>query len=226
MTHSEERTVLSGVTTTETNRTETSIPVGVIWCFSCDGVGFLASSVFVGLLKHSMDLPPLSELEVPEIKMTSVPLLAAAIHMGKFCDRQSKEFMLCNQEHHDPRRCLTEGKEVTSCGLKFLGLLKKNCADQFTDYFKCIYKHGGRTFSIENCRKLQYPLDECIKMKIGQERPELGYFNRVRLIDTNRPRPTPKPAPMPERIPDMPDFDSMPDPETLEARKYLNEAMV
>ncbi|VUZ51364.1 unnamed protein product [Hymenolepis diminuta] len=134
--------------------------------------------------------------------------------------------MLCHQEHHDPRKCVEEGKDVTECGLKFLKLLKKNCADVFTDYYNCIWKHGGPYFQIQNCRKLQYPLDNCIKEKIGLERPELGYFNRVRLVDTKRPKPIPGKAPMPERIPDMPDWDSMPDPEKLEARKHVNEAMV
>nr|CUU00225.1 hypothetical transcript [Hymenolepis microstoma] len=178
------------------------------------------------MVTKSTELPTLEELEVPEIKMTAVPLLAAALHMGKFCDQQSKEFMLCHQEHHDPRKCINEGKDVTECGLKFLKLLKKNCADIFTEYYNCLWKHGGPYFQIQNCRKLQYPLDNCIKEKIGLERPALGYFNRVRLVDTKRPKPVPGTAPMPERIPDMPDWDSMPDPEKLEARKHTNEAMV
>ena len=81
-------------------------------------------------------------------------------------------------------------------------------------------------YLFHRCRKLQYPLDDCVKEKIGLERPELGFFNRVRLVDTNRPKPVPKPAPMPERLPYMPDFDNMPDPEMLEARKHVNEAMI
>lgn len=81
-------------------------------------------------------------------------------------------------------------------------------------------------FLVHSCRKLQYPLDNCIKEKMGIERPGLGYFNRVRLVDTERPKPVPNLAPMPERIPDMPDFDQMPDPEKLEARKHVNEAIV
>lgn len=68
-------------------------------------------------------------------------------------------------------------------------------------------------------------MDKCIKEKMGLERPELGYFNRVRVVDTNRPKPVPKMAPMPERIPHMPDFDSMPDPEKLRARKHMNEVL-
>uniref|UniRef100_A0A5K3F5E2 NADH dehydrogenase [ubiquinone] 1 alpha subcomplex subunit 8 n=1 Tax=Mesocestoides corti TaxID=53468 RepID=A0A5K3F5E2_MESCO len=137
-----------------------------------------------------------------------------------------QEFMLCNQEHHDPRKCLNEGKEVTACGLKFLKLLKKNCEDVFTPYYQCIWRYGGAHFSIQSCRKLQYALDSCIKEKMGIERPELGHFNRVRLVDTKRPRPVPNPAPMPERIADMPDFDAMPDPENLEKRRHMNEVMV
>ncbi len=124
-------------------------------------VAFRWSKFRLKMLTKSTELPTMEELEVPEIKMTAVPLLAAALHMGKFCDQQSKvfqfvwsilfsqEFMLCNQEHHDPRKCLKEGKEVTSCGLKFLKLLKKNCADEFTPYYQCIWRHGGPTFSIQ-----------------------------------------------------------------------------
>lgn len=42
------------------------------------------------MITKSTELPTLEQLEIPEIKLTSVPLLAAAIHMGKFCDKQSK----------------------------------------------------------------------------------------------------------------------------------------
>ena len=42
------------------------------------------------MVTKTTELPTFEELEVPEIKMTAVPLLAAALHMGKFCDQQSK----------------------------------------------------------------------------------------------------------------------------------------
>ncbi len=42
------------------------------------------------MITKSTELPTLNELEVPEIKLTAVPLLAAALYMGKYCDNQSK----------------------------------------------------------------------------------------------------------------------------------------
>lgn len=46
--------------------------------------------------------------------------------------------MLCRQEEKDPRKCLAEGKAVTACSLNFFRLVKKNCAEEFTDYANCL----------------------------------------------------------------------------------------
>lgn len=35
-------------------------------------------------------LPTIEELNVPEIRLTTAPLLAASLHMGKCCDEVSK----------------------------------------------------------------------------------------------------------------------------------------
>ena len=53
-----------------------------------------------------------------------------------------KEFMLCNKEEKDPRKCLKDGKEVTRCGLEFFSKVKKHCANEFTDYWKCLDRSG------------------------------------------------------------------------------------
>ena len=39
-----------------------------------------------------------------------------------------------------------------------------------------------------SCRKPQLVFDDCMKEKLGIDRPYIGYFARVRLVDTNRPR--------------------------------------
>lgn len=49
-----------------------------------------------------------------------------------------KEFMLCRQEYKDPRHCLNEGKAVTACSLNFFREIKKNCAEEFTQFAKCL----------------------------------------------------------------------------------------
>jgi NADH dehydrogenase (ubiquinone) 1 alpha subcomplex subunit 8 len=46
--------------------------------------------------------------------------------------------MLCREEEKDPRKCLGEGKAVTACTLNFFRAVKKNCAEEFTDYANCI----------------------------------------------------------------------------------------
>lgn len=60
-----------------------------------------------------------------------------------------KEFMLCRFETHDPRACLKEGKEVTSCAQKFFRQVKKHCAEEFTSYFTCLHKYGGPTYRLD-----------------------------------------------------------------------------
>ncbi|KAL3321148.1 ndufa8, NADH-ubiquinone oxidoreductase complex I 19kd subunit [Cichlidogyrus casuarinus] len=154
---------------------------------------------------EGVELPSLSALEVPELKLSATPLLASAIHLGKYCDNQCKEFMLCNYETHDPRTCLDLGKQVTSCAFDFFRKVKAHCPTEFENYYKCLHKHGGPQYSLWKCRKIQLPFDDCIAKNLSQQRPELDFFNRVRLIETNRPKWVPNPAPMPERIPDLPD---------------------
>lgn len=50
--------------------------------------------------------------------------------------------MLCNSEEKDPRKCINEGKEVTRCGLEFFQKVKNQCAQEFTQYWKCLDKSG------------------------------------------------------------------------------------
>ncbi|CAL8074620.1 unnamed protein product [Calicophoron daubneyi] len=178
------------------------------------------------MVSLEVPLPTYEELETPEIKLTAVPLLAAGVHLGKFCDDECKEFMLCHYETHDPRACLKEGKAVTGCAQKFFRHVKKHCADEFTTYFTCLHKYGGPSYELQRCRGAQMPFDACIKQYLNQDRPEPGYFNRVRLHKTNRPRPEPGLAPMPERIPDLPDYSKFPEPDRLKQRRKINEWMV
>jgi len=49
-----------------------------------------------------------------------------------------QEFMLCRQEYRDPRKCLNEGKAVTSCSLDVFKQIKKNCAQEFGLFANCL----------------------------------------------------------------------------------------
>jgi len=150
-------------------------------------------------------LPTYEELTVPEINISSAPLRAAAHHIGKYCDEQSKEFMLCNLEEKDPRKCINEGKAVTRCGLEFFKKMKLQCAEEFTDYWKCIDR-SQYDMNFKHCRKTQGVFDKCVLDKFGQERPELGYFSKVRVHHTSRPKPETSVL-LPEPLPEDPKWD-------------------
>lgn len=51
--------------------------------------------------------------------------------------------MLCRQEERDPRRCLDEGKAVTSCAMDILKKMKKNCSEDFNAYMYCLERSSG-----------------------------------------------------------------------------------
>ncbi|GFO30086.1 NADP dehydrogenase [ubiquinone] 1 alpha subcomplex subunit 8 [Plakobranchus ocellatus] len=148
-------------------------------------------------------LPSYEELTVPELEVTSAVFRSAAHHLGKYCDNVCKEFMLCRSEENDPRKCLNEGKAVTRCGFEFFGKVKKHCYAEFNQYMQCV-DHSGRLMDFKGCRKTQATYDNCIKQYLGQDRPELGYFSKVRLHNTSRPRPVLAPHELPERVPDPP----------------------
>ncbi|KAK6970823.1 NADH dehydrogenase [ubiquinone] 1 alpha subcomplex subunit 8 [Biomphalaria glabrata] len=152
-------------------------------------------------------LPSYEELTVPELEISSAAFRTAAHHLGKYCDNTCKEFILCRTEENDPRKCLNEGKEVTRCAYEFLGKIKKSCYAEFTQYMDCI-DHSGLSMEFKNCRKTQAVFDACVKENLGQDRPELGYFTKVRLHKTERPKAVPDPHILPERLPEPPKFEN------------------
>ena len=52
------------------------------------------------------------ELNVEELKVTSAVLTGAAFHYGNYCKDKNDAFMKCRYDKQDPRKCLTEGKQV------------------------------------------------------------------------------------------------------------------
>jgi len=70
-------------------------------------------------LPFSVHLPSDAELTVPEIPIGFPYLKAGAHHLGSACETVNNEFMLCRQEEQDPRKCISEGKEVTACTMNF-----------------------------------------------------------------------------------------------------------
>ncbi|XP_055379955.1 NADH dehydrogenase [ubiquinone] 1 alpha subcomplex subunit 8 [Condylostylus longicornis] len=136
-------------------------------------------------------LPSDEELTVPEVNLSSSALRAGAFHLGKACEFQNNEFMLCRQELNDPRKCIEEGKAVTNCALNFFRQVKASCAEEFMQYANCIDKSSGKQqFSL--CRTTQGVFDKCMKDKMGLDREDYGYFCRARIHHSNRPAPPPK----------------------------------
>ncbi|WAR04450.1 NDUA8-like protein [Mya arenaria] len=138
-------------------------------------------------LSRDKYIPSQEELTIPEVQISSIILKAASLYMGKYCDNEYKEFALCRDENKDPRPCINEGKQVTRCSNNFLHEVKKHCLTDFTAYWNCLDHSFDQKFSY--CRKYQEKLDSCFAEKMNLMRPEIGYYGKVRVHDTDRPKP-------------------------------------
>jgi len=135
-------------------------------------------------------LPTYEDLYVPPLNLTSSALKAGSHYFAQACDLQSKEFMLCRAEEKDPRKCLKYNKEVSKCANGFFFNVRKNCADSFTDYWKCLDNAPEGQMSYRFCRKTQQQFDACMKEKMNMDRQEVGYMSKVRLFNSDRPKPS------------------------------------
>lgn len=134
-------------------------------------------------------LPSPEELKTEEIPLTHNYMLASAMWLGKYCDRQSKEYMLCRREEGDPRACLQNGMEVTKCGMEFYRKVKKSCREELEWYNKCL-DWTGKEPQYRRCRHEQALFDGCMH-EAGFTRAKFGDFQMLRLHDSERPKPKP-----------------------------------
>ena len=112
---------------------------------------------------------PDEQLEVEELKVTSALLVGAAHHYGSYCSKQNDAFMECRIDSKDPRKCLEEGKKVTSCAKEFFTKVKGGCHEEFTEYWTCLdYKNQD----MSRCRKPQKVYDTCMAEKLSIHRPK------------------------------------------------------
>jgi len=154
-------------------------------------------------------LPTNEELTVEEVNLSTNYLKAGAFHLGKKCEAANNDFMLCRAEEKDPRKCLDAGKKVTACSMEFFRSVKKNCAEEFTDYGKCL-DLAGTDMELRRCRNTQAIFDTCMFEKLGSVRPHYGYFCEAKIHESSRPKPPPEPiAVYPDALPEIPD-ESMP----------------
>lgn len=157
------------------------------------------------VLTADLQLPTEEELTVPEVNLGSPALRAGAFHLGKYCEQANNEFILCRTEWGDPRKCLEEGKAVTSCSLEFFKNVKKLCKQEFEQYTNCIDKSSS-LLEYKYCRKTQGAFDKCMLDNMNLERPSFGYFCEAKVIDTKRPKPEEeKPAIYPDATPHLPE---------------------
>lgn len=140
------------------------------------------------VISDKVILPSDEELTVQEVNISAVILRAASFHLGKYCEYFNNEFMLCREELKDPRKCLNEGKAVTSCSLEFFRKVKQSCLREFTDYYNCVDK-SSPSYELEPCRKTQKIFDKCMEDNLNLERPPYGYFCEVKVHDSARPKP-------------------------------------
>lgn len=157
------------------------------------------------VVTNDVVLPEESELTVPEVNLSASTLRAGSFHLGKYCEQQNNEFMLCRFEENDPRKCINEGKIVTACTMEFFRKVKKTCLNEFNQHANCLDKSSG-DYSFQHCRKTQGVYDKCMLDKLQIERPAFGYFCRARIYDSKRPKPEPEPIPVyTDATPGLPD---------------------
>lgn len=138
------------------------------------------------VLTEDVYLPTDEELNHKEIPVTTNFMLASAMWLGKYCDNECKEYMLCRNEEQDPRKCLKDGSKVTDCGIKFFQKVKHTCGDELEWYTKCI-DYSGSEPEFKRCRDAQAIFDGCMSQK-GFERADFGYFSMLRVHHTDRPK--------------------------------------
>ncbi|XP_047351763.1 NADH dehydrogenase [ubiquinone] 1 alpha subcomplex subunit 8 [Vespa velutina] len=155
------------------------------------------------VVTEKVKFPDDSELTVQEINVTYPVLQAASFYVGKKCEWQSNEFMLCREEEKDARRCINEGKALTACALDFFKQLKKHCREDFEQYVTCLEKSSG-TIELSKCRKTQAVVDKCVLDNLKIERPPFGYFCETKVHDSSRPRPKPDIPEFPDALPPLP----------------------
>jgi len=157
------------------------------------------------VVSKDVKLPSDEELTVQEVNVSTAGLRAASFHLGKACENENNEFMLCRTEEGDPRKCLAEGRAVTACSLSFFRQIKKSCAAEFTQFANCLDRSSS-DYSFEPCRNTQAAFDKCALDNLNIERPYFGYFSEVKVHHTERPKPPgiekPEPVEAPTRLPE------------------------
>merc|ERR1712039_109486 len=113
------------------------------------------------------------ELTVKEVTLGYPYLKAGAQHLGKYCEPQNNEFMLCRFETDDPRKCLRDGANVTDCTLEFFSKVKKACPAELTRYAMCLEKSDYK-MKFSHCRETGEAYNALVKVhQSDRPKPEV-----------------------------------------------------
>jgi len=132
--------------------------------------------------------PTDEELTVEEVPLGAPYLKAGATYLGKYCEPQNNEFMLCRLETNDPSKCLADGRAVTNCTNEFFRKVKGSCAAEMTTYAMCL-ERSSKDMDLFLCRKTQAAFDACMKERLNMDRPHYAYHTMAKIHDTTRPKP-------------------------------------
>ncbi|OMH83753.1 NADH-ubiquinone oxidoreductase [Zancudomyces culisetae] len=103
----------------------------------------------------------------PELGLTSAPLKSVAFFLGAVCKDKTDDFMLCKQDNNDPKACLSQGKQVTDCGIEVVNKVKQHCADSFANHWKCLDLNNQE---YKSCRPQERTFNECIFTSLGWQK--------------------------------------------------------
>jgi len=85
-----------------------------------------------------------------EVNYSGPSLMAVSKLIGKYCDPENDEFILCKARNSHPAMCVEEGKKVTLCTLQVFKRIEEICKLEFDEYANCL-NYGHLKFV--NCRK-------------------------------------------------------------------------
>ncbi|CAL4093942.1 unnamed protein product, partial [Meganyctiphanes norvegica] len=161
------------------------------------------------MITKALDLPDPDSLKVQEVTIGLPALRAGAFHCGKQCENQNNEFMLCRQEEKDPRKCIDEGKAVTSCALNFFRQIKKSCLEEFNQYANCLDKSSKDVHLKHACHRVEAT---CVIDLNTRSHPN-KYDCKVKVFASLEPKPD---VDAPLEFPDAP--VSLPEVDRKEAK--------
>jgi len=140
------------------------------------------------MFTEGMKIPPKEDLIVEEINLSTSRWHAGSQHLGKYREKPSQEFVLCNRENKDPRACIDEGKTLTACGADFFRMVKKGCLEEFEQFATCVDR-SSEDYALYPCRNTQAVFDKCMLDKFDLRRPNPLYYLRPKVLDTEKPKP-------------------------------------